>query len=87
MIDHLDHDDEAYLLQLRLLHGHAENARLDGQELLAAGFEVVTVKGLNRPLWKPPLGPLDGSLFTTEAALREIAPLDDDGIIPDPRDG
>ena len=85
--DSLEHDDEiggeAYMLQLKLVHGHAENARLDSRELLAVGFEVVQVRGLPDVLWKMDGGPHDGSLFTTDAALREIAPPD---TIPDPRD-
>lgn len=86
--DSLEHDDEiggeAYMLQLKLVHGFAENYRLDSQELLDAGFEIVQVRGLPDVLWKQDGGQHDGSLFTTEAALREIAPPE---TIPDPRDG
>ncbi|MEJ7871285.1 MAG: hypothetical protein WKF67_03420 [Rubrobacteraceae bacterium] len=83
--DSIDPDTEAYSLMMRLVHGFAENYRLDASALLDAGFEVVQVRGLPDVLWKQNGGPHDGSLFTTEAAMREIAPPPD--TIPDPRDG
>ncbi len=82
--DSIDRDSEAWELQLRLVHGHAENARLDSQDLLAAGFEVVQVRGFDGVLWRQDGGQHDGAIFTTDAALREIKPPD---TIPDPRDG
>ncbi len=86
--DSLEHDDEvggeAYMLQLKLVHGHAQNALLDAGMLLHAGFEIVQVRGLPSVLWKMDGGPHDGALFTTERALREVEPPD---TIPDPRDG
>ncbi len=74
MIDHLDHDDEAYSLMMRLVMGNAENARLDGEDLREHGFEPVQVVGLDRVLWKQDDGPLDGALFTEQAALSKIRP-------------
>lgn len=84
MIDHRDRDDgaEAYGLMMRLVMGNAENARLDGEELIHAGFEPVQVVGSDRVLWKPPIGPLDGSLYTEQAALATIR-----GIIDPKEDG
>lgn len=82
--DSLDPDTEAYELQLRLVHGHAQNALLDAGHLLDSGWEVVQVRGLPLVLWKKDGGPHDGSLFTTERALREIVPPE---TISDPRDG
>jgi len=78
--DSIDRDSEIYELQLKLVHGHAENARLDASDLLAAGFEVVQVRGLPSVLWKG-AGALDGALYTEQAALAEIRPT-----IEDPRD-
>ncbi len=85
--DSIDRDSEAYELQLRLVLGHSENARLDAGLLLDSGWEVVQVRGLPDVLWRMDGGQHDGALFTTDAALREIEPPHDDGIIPDPRDG
>lgn len=82
--DSIDRDSEAWELMMRLVHGHAENARLDASTLLDAGFEVVPVRGLPSVLWKQDGGPHDGALFTTEAAIREVEPPE---TIPDPRDG
>lgn len=81
--DSIDPDTEAYELQLKLVHGHAQNALLDASDLREAGFEVVPVRGLPSVLWKMDGGQHDGALFTTEAALR-LAPPE---TIPDPRDG
>ncbi len=82
--DSIDPDTEAYELQLRLVHGHAQNALLDAGLLLDAGFEVVQVRGLPDVLWKQNGGPHDGALFTTDAAIRVVEPPE---TIPDPRDG
>ena len=68
----IDHSAEIYDLQLRLVWGNAENARLDGEELRAAGFEPVRVIGLDSALWKMEGGAQDGGLYTTQAALAEI---------------
>ena len=73
--DSIDPDTEIYELQLKLVHGFAQNALLDSQELLDAGWEVVPVVGSPTLLWRPPLGPLDGSLYTEQAALAEIRPV------------
>ena len=82
--DSLDRDSEAYELQLRLVMGHSENARLDAGHLLDSGWEVVQVRGLPSVLWKQDGGPHDGALFTTDAAIRVVEPPE---TIPDPRDG
>ncbi len=82
--DSIDPDTEAYELQLRLVLGHSENTRLDAEKLLDAGFEVVPVRGLPSVLWKQNGGPHDGTLFTTDAAIRVVEPPE---TIPDPRDG
>lgn len=73
--DSIDRDSEAWELQLKLVLGYAHNARLDAEELLAAGFEVVPVRGLPSVLWRQDGGQHDGALFTTEAALAEIRPV------------
>ncbi len=78
--DHLEHDDEYYVTFLGLIHSSAESARLEASDLLAAGFEVVQVRGLPSVLWKG-AGALDGALYTEHAALAEIRPT-----IEDPRD-
>ncbi len=78
--DSIDPDTEAWELMMRLVMGHAENARLDSQELREAGFEPVQVLGLPSLLWRPPIGgPLDGALLTEARALREIRPVIGDG--------
>ena len=73
--DSIDRDSEAWELMMRLVMGHAENARLDSQELLDAGWEIVPVRGLPSVLWRPPTGPLGGALLTEARALREIRPV------------
>ncbi len=80
----IDRDSEAWELMMRLVHGFAENYRLDAEKLLDAGFEVVQVRGLPDVLWKQNGGPHDGALFTTEAAIRVVEPPE---TIPDPREG
>lgn len=62
----IDPSTEAWELQLRLVHGHAINTLLDGEELRTYGYELVEVVGLAQVLWRK-----GGRLFTTEAALTE----------------
>jgi len=77
--DSIEHDDgiggEAYSLMMRLVMGHAENSRLDAEELREHGFEPVQVVGSPTLLWRPSLGPLDGSLYTEQAALAAVRPI------------
>ncbi len=72
----IDRDDFAHLdddeLIVRGVHVSAERARLEGAELHEAGFRMVSVRGMDRMLWKR-----DGRLYTTAAALAEA------GIIPE----
>ena len=65
----IDPDTEIYELQLKLVHGHAQNALLDSQELLDEGFEVVPVRGLPSVLWRQDGGQHDDALFTMASGM------------------